>query len=313
MLYKNKERITDLSEYLPQLKSVFPSFFSETNPKGIQIRYVEASKHRVKKRVGNSSKGGTISMLESPRPMSVKAISYVTNEKGLREEVVYSELAPIYNPKVQMTVFPRGATTIELGDTTYLRPKQDLEKLVYLYFYSGMLTNSKNPNGQASLEFVVPEIVAASRVLDTNARRVNQLESEILFGGVSIDVVKNVLSVLGIPTDEDDNVLRTRLFDYLMPAKNKFNDGALAQYESLKNSGGNDEAEVTELVNFALREGFIVDTENGWCFVGKNGTTGTPFAEISGIETREKVDNLIKAIVADTKLKGRLDKALSKS
>jgi hypothetical protein len=312
MLYKNKERVTDFKKYVEELKVVFPSFFSSSNPKGIQIRYVESSKQRVKKRVGNNSKANTLTALSSPLPTSFKAISYVVNENGLREEIVFSKVAPEFNPQKQALIFKKAE--LILSDETYLRPVQDLEQLIYLYFYSGFLVNGKNANPAARLEFVVPEITAAKRVNDPIKRQINVLESEILFGEVGIDVITNVLKVLGIPTDEEESVLRTRLFDHIVPNSTAFNDAALAQYQSLKgnSSGAASKAEVSEYVHLALVEGAVVDTENGWCFVGKNGTTGQPFAEIVGVTKDEKVDNLVEAFVADPKLKTRLDKALMK-
>lgn len=307
MIYINDKRITreELAELTKPLQEFAPHFFKEDSPKGVQISYSPMAMTPRERSAGLGSRAARSIVMGAPEPTSVKTKSYRITKDGMREDIVYSETAP-YEDKSGRKRY-KGATII-LAHDTFLRPVQDLEKFVYLYHFSGMFNNGVNGRSSSRFTFVIPDLINKLRVEDTNARKRNALEGAILFGGLTIDKVKTIMTAMNLPVEGSDDTNRTRLFDFIVKGKDVFNDGAYEQYVSLTSGNANAAkvSEVTQFVNLALTDGKIVESENGWCFVGKTGA-GRPFAPI---DQNDKEASLIQAIVSDEKLIQRLEKTL---
>jgi len=309
MIYINDKAISkdELLELSKPLKELAPDFFRQDSPKGVQLSYSPSAMSLVVRSQGLGNRAPQASVMRAPEPTSMKSKTYRIDKDGMREEIVYSDSAPYADKNGKMRY--RGASIVIAHDT-YLRPVVDLEKFVYLYHFSGMFTNGVGGRSSSRFTFVIPDLINKARVNDENGRKLNMLQGQILYGGLDIAKVKSVMTAMSLPLEGSDDTLRTRLFDFIVKGKDVFNDGAYEQYISLTDPKVNVDtvAEITEMVNLALTKGKLTEVENQWCFVGKNGTAGRPFAPVA---SEDKEAALIKVFTSDENALQRLEKALA--
>lgn len=224
MIYKDGVRLEreDLQEHIEILQQKFPTFFRKEKPLPIKIDYIKSAKYYVELfRPGGEVGAGRV--LKSPQPRPVKTVGYEI-DGGFKIEVRYSEKMPTF--KNGEPTWPNSSMSI--GSETILRPGADLEKLIFLWFYSDHFVNNdcETKRSNAKFEFIIPEVQVESKYSSIKARR--RLEDEILIEEtrMSYDMVKSVAKLMGLNLRGEEKTDRVTLFDTVVnsPARLKSYD-----------------------------------------------------------------------------------------
>ena len=227
MLYKDGMRLEreDLREHIEILQEKFPTFFRKENPLPIKIDFIQSAKFYVELfRPGGDVSAGKV--LKSPQPRQIKSYGFEI-DGGFKTEVRYSEKSPsVRGGDIQWT-----NPLIEIGSETYLNPSSDLEKLIFLWFYSNNFVNNdcENKKNDAKFEFIIPEVQVESKYNNIKARR--RLEDEILIEEtrMSYDMVKSIAKLMDLPLRGEEKSDRITLFDSVLNSPSR-----LKNYDAIK-------------------------------------------------------------------------------
>jgi hypothetical protein len=227
MLYKDGMRLEreDLQDHIEILQQKFPTFFRKENPLPIKIDFVQSAKFYVELfRPGGDISAGKI--LKSPQPRQIKSYGFEI-DGGFKTEIRYSEKSPsMKGGDIQWT-----NPLIEIGSDTYLNPGTDLEKLIFLWFYSNNFVNNdcEIKKNDAKFEFIIPEVQVESKYNNIKARR--RLEDEILIEEtrMSYDMVKSVSKLMGLSLRGEEKSDRITLFDSVLNSPS-----LLKNYDAIK-------------------------------------------------------------------------------
>lgn len=227
MIYRDGTRLEreDLQEHIEILQEKFPTFFRKENPLPIKIDYIKAAKFYVDLyRPGGDVSAGRI--LKSPQPRPIKSVGYETNG-GFKIEVRFTDKMPTFRGGEPVW----ANSKISIGSETILRPVVDLEKLIFLWFYSDHFVNNDCPTkrGDAKFEFIIPEVQVESKYSSIKARR--RLEDEILIEEtrMSYDMVKSVAKLMGLNLRGEEKTDRITLFDTVVNSPSR-----LKNYDAIK-------------------------------------------------------------------------------
>lgn len=298
MLYKEGERLDreDLKEHIEILKDIFPTYFRKENPLPIKLDYTQSSKYYVE----SFRPGGDVfvgSNLRSPNPFGVSMVGY-EDVDGFRSEIRYTEKAPIFNgSNVSWSNFK-----FKVGTGTDLKPVVDLEKLIFLWFYSPAFINNQcpNKNPSAPFEFIIPEKQIESKYDNITFRR--KLEDEILIEGtrMSYDAIQSIAKSFNLSLRGEEKVDRVQLFDFVISSNDsyrKYNE-AKSSIVLEKKSTVSEVVELTQVKNIVAN---LVDTlkifddeKGAWRIKGP----GKPkfLCDIEGETPEEKLFNLVEFV-----------------
>jgi hypothetical protein len=150
-------------------------------------------------------------------------------EDGFNVEVIFSRSAPNY----ANGDYKFNNLNLQLTHNSKLEPSTDLELLIFLWFYCPEFDNNDCAyrNDNADFTFVIPSDDVESKWDSIAARR--KFEDELLIEGirVSFDVVKAVMTKMGVPVRNEEKVDRITLFDLVSGSKS-----SQEKYYSIKRS-----------------------------------------------------------------------------
>lgn len=299
MIYVNDEKLAKLDEEkLAILKQEFPTFFRDSGSKPIEIRFDERFARIVE--WGNPSSPNKIIRKKAyPNARGIKTICVAPDSNGVSSTVVYTETPIIKNKNGEVKY---SNTSINLSHGLTFHYKRDLEKLYYLYFYSGRILGTPSSMPDAEFYFVKSD-VDAQQFIDRE-RKMYALKDEILFGGVTYATIGSCLSAFGRVsngTEEEDRVL---VFDLVSK-----NPTLLEQYVRIKEAGemGSKIDEYMTVIRLAIDSGKLSDSNGSWKHVGKTGE-GRPFAEVSA---KDAIGSLARWLLNDEVNYRKLEKAIS--
>jgi hypothetical protein len=298
MIYREGQRLDkdDLSEHIAILKDAFPTFFRKENPLPIKIDFIKSAKFQVDLfRPGGEIPAGKV--LKSPQARKIKSYGFEMHD-GFKTEIRYTEYAPTFrNGDAQWK-----NSLIELKSETLLRPIIDIEKLIFLWFYSDNFVNNDCPNKKkdAKFEFIIPEKQIESKYDNITFRR--KLEDEILIEGtrMSYDAIQSIAKSFNLSLRGEEKVDRVHLFDFVISSNDsyrKYNE-AKSSIVLEKKSTVSEVVELTQVKNIvaSLVDSLkIFDDEKGaWRIKGP----GKPkfLCDIEGETPEEKLFNLVEFV-----------------
>ena len=128
MIFKNEERFSPTKTMLDKIKEKFPSGLAEIRYEGLKVNRL-------------TEKGKTIET--KPRTISISAVVSVVDDKGNIAEYRYSPSNPTVDRNGRKyfptkVFFMSDFTKLDLSD-----PDQ-LDKVIFLYFFSNQVTNGQN-------------------------------------------------------------------------------------------------------------------------------------------------------------------------
>lgn len=298
MLYKEGQRLDreDLKEHIEILKDIFPTYFRKDNPLPIKLDYTEGNKYYVESyRPGGDIFAGK--SLRSPNPFGITMVGY-EDEDGFRSEIRYTEKAPVFSGS--NISWPNYK--FRVGADVYLRPIVDLEKLIFLWFYSSAFVNNycQHKSPSAPFEFIIPEKQIESKYDNIAFRR--KLEDEILIEEtrMSYDAIQSIAKSFGLVLRGEEKVDRVKLFDSIISSNTnyrKYNE-AKSGIVLEKKSTVSEVVELTQVKNIVanLVDNLkIFDDEKGaWRIKGP----GKPkfLCDIEGETPEEKLFNLVEFV-----------------
>ena len=224
MIYRDGIRLEreDLRDQIEILKTKFPTFFRSENPLPVMIDYIASQKYYAELfRPGGDVSAGRA--LKAPQPTNVFSIGYEMQD-GFRTEVRYSEMPPV----IKGNDLSWKSKKINLYSEMHLNPVVDLEKLIFLWFYSDHFVNNDcyNKRKNARFEFIIPEAQVESKYDNIKYRR--RLEDEILIEDtrISYDSMKSIAKLMNIELRGEEKVDRVTFFDSIVndPARVKTYD-----------------------------------------------------------------------------------------
>jgi len=298
MLYKEGERLDreDLKGHIEILKGIFPTYFRKENPLPIKLDYIQDRKYHV----DSFRPGGDVfigSNLRSPNPIGIRMVGY-EDVDGFRSEIRYVDKAPVFNG----SSISWPDYKFRIGTGTDLKPVVDLEKLIFLWFYSPVFINNDcaNKSTSAPFEFIIPEKKIESKYDNITFRR--KLEDEILIEGtrMSYDAIQSIAKSFELGLRGEEKVDRVHLFDFVISSNDsyrKYNE-AKSSIVLEKKSTVSEVVELTQVKNIVanLVDSLkIFDDEKGaWRIKGP----GKPkfLCDIEGETPEEKLFNLVEFV-----------------
>lgn len=217
MLYREGKRLAkeDLQDHIEILKQQFPSFFRKQGALPIYYNY---AKHRMRV-VDLFTPGGDTKVgnrVIPPTPKGIKSIGH-DMEDGFNVEVIFSRSAPNYSNGD----YKFNSLNFQLAHNSKLEPSTDLELLIFLWFYCPDFNNNDcaYKKSNADFTFVIPSDDVESKWDNISARR--KFEDELLIEGtrISFDILKAVMTKMGIPVRNEEKVDRITLFDLVSGSK----------------------------------------------------------------------------------------------
>jgi hypothetical protein len=257
MLYRDGVRLEreDLQDHIQILQERFPTYFRKENPLPIKLDFIKSAKFYVEVfRPGGEVSAGRI--LKSPQKRKIKSYGFEMNE-GFKTEIRYSDKAPSN----------RGGdvkwsnTFIDIESDTLLRPVVDLEKLIFLWFYSDNFVNNdcENKKKDAKFEFIIPEVQVESKYDNIKYRR--RLEDEILIEDtrISYDSLKSIAKLMNISLRGEEKVDRVTFFDNLVN-----NPSRVKNYDAIKgNQAPEKGTTVDEVVSLTNVKNLVANLVDG--------------------------------------------------
>jgi hypothetical protein len=297
MLYKDGVKITEFKPYTAVLEELFPNYFDKKNPQGIMIHYASEEKVLVRKRMQGAKESQQ--KLNTPSPTSLKSVATVVNEDGVSIQIAYTPVAPIKDNKADRLIYNKASITLEEG--LVLHPVVDLEKLIFLYFYSNSFKNGHGETGIGRFEFDMPDREAIKLI--AKGKRKNEYEGLIFHGGLTKAQVEEAMKILNIPIDaRSEELNRVRLFNNVCPS-NTFNEDSVAIVDGVRGSQTSGNMEDTKaLVDSAIERGVLERKEEGWKFNGQKGVNAQVFSTV------ETIEELYEVVNKNAKLRERFEK-----
>jgi hypothetical protein len=299
MLYRDGIRLEreDLQEHIEILQQKFPTFFRKESPLPIKIDYIKSAKFYIDLfRPGGETSAGRV--LKSPQPKKIKSYGFDVDD-GFKTEVRYSEKAPSTKGGDIKWV----NSLIEISSETILRPSVDLEKLIFLWFYSDNFVNNycENKRKDAKFEFIIPEVQVESKYDNIKYRR--RLEDEILIEDtrISYDSLKSIAKLMNISLRGEEKVDRITFFDNLVN-----NPSRVKNYDAIKGNQvpekGTTVDEVVSLTNVKNLVASLVDglklfedeSVNKWRIKGPG--KAKYLCDVDGDSEEAKMFNLVEYV-----------------
>ena len=300
-------RQSDFSKEKAELEKVFPNYRTH----GVRINVARSvAKYAPVFRPHETQQAVRTVRIQTPPSLTSPKVSF-TDKEGVRREVIYTTTAPTTdkqgNKQFSLRRFKLEDGMVISGDT-------DLEKLIYLYFYSTEFTNGKQQREGGRYEFDIPSIKAKAKASDIQMKAA--YATEIISENTRRDYkwvlsMFNALSLTSNGVEEDD-----RLMLYDMAADTnaiKFREryeNAKANIEALsKRDGSNKIDELNYLVKDLQKAG-ILKEKDGWWITSVANKDRT-LVKVSGEKAAEKktalVDWLISQPNEEETLKSYLD------
>ncbi len=237
MITEDYKRISMDKTKLDKLKTVFPSFFRAEDPEPIQIQIKKELFYPVLKSMNqtqiDTNRNNFQEMKQAPTVEDVQLQYRAVDASGTERLYAFSTNMP--TPKdavgVEYEFNYSSGNVKQIGNTTFLQPRQDDEYLYFLYFYATIFTNndeSVKKVGNERYSFFIPEMAQAQE--KKTRLRDAQIITEL--GTFSSDDISRILAGLFQPVSKIEDTNFNCLFEYV---KNGSED-QLALYESIKAS-----------------------------------------------------------------------------
>lgn len=295
MLYIEDKRVTqpELKKYKEELKKVFPSSFGD-NPIPVRINLVKGLVKYASVYRPNSTNDpvGTQKVITPPSISSGRA-KFV--EDGFTKHVVFTTTPPSHDKATGE--FRYTKTGIELKDGLVIDPERDLEKLVYLYFFSPEFTNGNKPRQSGRYEFHIPAVQARATIsgLALQAKYANEIINEDSSEYKDYTWIKAMYNMLALNSTNEEETDRLQLYDLVIK-----NESLRERYERSKlnieatttRSGVNKVNEMADIVK-SLRKDKLLREEGGFWVLDANGTVKT-LVDVNGTNVGEKQLYLIE-------------------
>lgn len=284
MLYKNDEQIKDFKPYFKELASVFPASFTssgaKSNGKPVKIKLREdkrGGKFFVYRR-GDTSMPLAEKHPEVPTTRLSTKVNVLNEDTGLSDQVIYSTVPA----KKTNNGIEYKAGTILLQDFLILDPVKDIEKIIFLYFYSPNFSNGKQARRNARFKFVVP----AQEVVGELARvRLETKYSKLLIEteGLDSDMFNSIFTLLGLYSSGDgEDVDRFNLYKLLLKdaeIRSNFDRHYLALSSE---DSGNTLQEVGAVVKKAKDKGILLSEGGAWVVKNDVGLVERRICDVKG-------------------------------
>jgi len=287
----------DLQEHIEILKQKFPTFFRKENPLPITIDYLPSQKFYVELfRPGGDTQAGRV--LKAPQPTNVFSIGYDL-DGGFRTEVRYSEVPPV----IKGNDLVWKSSKISLYSEMRLNPIVDLEKLIFLWFYSDNFANNdcQNKRKNTRFEFIIPEVQVESKYDNIKYRR--RLEDEILIEDtrISYDSMRSIAKLMDIELRGEEKVDRVTFFDSIVndPARVKTYDAIKGNQVPEKGTTVDEVVSLTNVKNLVanLVDGlklFEDESVNKWRIKGPG--KAKYLCDVDGDSEEAKMFNLVEYV-----------------
>jgi hypothetical protein len=299
MIYRDGMRLEreELKGQIEILKTKFPTFFRSENPLPIMIDYTTSQKYYADLyRPGGDVSVGRV--LKSPQPTNVYSVGYEMQD-GFRTEVRYSEIPPV----IKGNDLVWKSKKINLYSEMYLNPIVDLEKLIFLWFYSDHFVNNDcyNKRKNARFEFIIPEVQVESKYDNIKYRR--RLEDEILIEDtrISYDSLKSIAKLMNIELRGEEKVDRVTFFDSIVndPARVKTYDAIKGNQVPEKGTTVDEVVSLTNVKNLVanLVDGlrlFEDESVNKWRIKGPG--KAKYLCDVDGDSEEAKMFNLVEYV-----------------
>lgn len=312
MLYIDNERVTDLKKYIAKLKEVFPSSFTSTpNPIKINVAKRHAKYVSVFKRGATDDPIGQRQIVTPPSISSGKA--WLT-DNGVRKQVVYTRTYPTQNKVTGAIEYTN--TGIELKNGMVIDVERDLEKLIFLYFYSPEFTNGALAKKSAKYEFYIPAIQARETM--------GAINLSVKYGKELIDNsgqefkdytwVKAMYNSLAINSTNEEETDRLQLYDLVVKNESwrERYERARLNIEALsKKDGSNRMNDISDVIKLAKKNKVLVEEGGLWVLTAND--TNRTLTEVRGTTAAEKQLGLVEWLITQPEEEKDLREAVNVS
>lgn len=302
MIFIDNKRQTDFTDEIKQLAVIFPnSFGSSANnpPTPIEIKRDMAIRvSRFRPQVTDQPIG---SVVKNGEPVQVATKGYFL-KNGVRHEWRYSESFPTVNVKGEYEFEGR---LLQLNSGMVFDPERDLEKIIFLWFYSSNFKNNANPKRGGMFSFVIPVVEARNRVSAMKYR--NKVENEIINEDARMPrkKVETIMSALGLQVTGVEEQDRLTLVDQIL-ASPDFADRYERQklnVEAMSAGSSNTEPVDNKLkvIKKLKSQQLLVEQSEHWVLLNENGGVVMTVTDVLGTKAPEKEMNLVTFLSASPK------------
>lgn len=309
MIYIEEKRKTDFKTEIAELEGLFPSF--QTN--GVRIKLSNSVVRFAPVFIPNQTDTAVRNFrITTPPSLTSPKVMFIDPKDGIRKEVIYTKTPPSTD-KAGNYIF-NNLRRFELKDDMVIDGTVDLEKIIFLYYFSNEFTNGKQKREGARYQFEIPAVKAKAKASDISMKAT--FANELLVEGTRKDYkwilsMFNALSMMSSGVEEDD---RVTLYDYASETNaHKFRE----RYEHAKKNiealsardGSNKIDDLTNLVK-DLAKAKILKEKDGWWITLVNNEERTLVlakGENAGEKRTHLVDWLISQPNEETTLKSYLN------
>lgn len=295
MIYIEEKRKTDFKKEIAELETIFPNF----QKNGVRIKLSNNAVKYAPVFIPNQTDMPVRNFrITTPPSLTSPKVMFV-DEGGVRREVIYTKTPPSTD-KAGNLLFT-NLRRFELKDDMVIDGTLDLEKIIFLYYYSNEFTNSKQGREGAKYQFDIPAVKARAKASDISMKAA--FANELLVEGTRkdykwINSMFNALSLTSSGVEEDD---RLQLYDLAADANAfKFREryeSAKLNIEALsKRDGSNKIDELNYLVK-DLIAAKILKEKDGWWITSVNNEDRT-LVLASGEKAAEKKTTLVNWLIS---------------
>lgn len=292
------ERLTEgeLKSYLEKLKEVFPRSFREQNPEPVKLHFSRKYQRKVDRYDSRSDMGRSGRQVTKMPPVTfVKTIEKV-NEKGFGRTYFYSADTIVSDDKggymkelKSIAVRPPGIS---------LDPMIDLEKIIFLYFFSSNINDSgRGENKGGYLYFARPDIRAKEEIqkitfaADVYNTFINDKTR------ISYSDLRKIASAMQIGLSLDENEDRLAM-NAKCQESTMWERYKRVAHEVIARNNTNDLSEINEKAKKAKAMNILREKDGKWFLTTAGGEVQREIVEVKGTKA-DKLLNLIDYLKGD--------------
>lgn len=309
-LYTNKfgewERITKYPEEIKKFKAILkeelPMSFNSENPLPVMLKTSPRFTVQFPRFIAHRANDGQVGQVNASPPSMTIPYLEKTIEDGFSVEWRISKKAPKNTDKG--VVWEKSGGAYRFSGTISLNAANDLELIIFLYFFSSEVINNYKRNEVANqngrFEFVKADIAAS--IDFEKLKKDSRVNSLIVDDAtrLSYEEIKKAAAIMHIPFSGIEKADRVTMYNALQNTRvfDQFN--RILDDVRTKKKNPFDLSEINDKVKAAKSKGVLREIDGSWCITSTEGEVKAIVVKAEGHKEKDKTFALIEHLKTDT-------------